>query len=179
MGIIERSSRPIRTLATSLAVAGGMVLVLLALLTGLNIIGRAFIWAGLKPIRGDVELVETGIAFAVAAFMPWCQLRRAHASVTLFADRWGVRTNALLDLVSDTFLTLIAALLMWRHAYGLLDKVQYGETTFILQFPIWWGYAGVAIGLCVWIIVGAWTMAADVQALIDGKAARSGAGALH
>ena len=36
MGIIERSSRPIRTLATSLAVAGGVVLVLLALLTGLR-----------------------------------------------------------------------------------------------------------------------------------------------
>lgn len=176
--MIQRSEGPIKKLALGVAALGGLVLVALAILSGINIIGRAFLWAGLKPIRGDVELIEAGVAFAVAAFMPWCQLQRGHASVTIISDLWNVVSNSVIDLISDVFLTLIAALLLWRHVEGMLDKIKYNETTFILQFPLWWAYAGMVLGLVAWIIVGLWTIFADIAALRRGEA-RDVDGAVH
>lgn len=167
--MIERTKEPVRKLALFVALWGGFVLVALAILTGISIVGRAFLWAGLKPVPGDVELMESGVAFAVCAFLPWCQLQRGHASVAILTDRWNQSINALIDLVVDLLLTGVAALLLWRHVEGLQDKFNFGETSFILQFPIWWPYTAMLLGLTAWIVVGLWAVFADFAALKDGK----------
>jgi hypothetical protein len=35
----------------------------------------------------------------------------------------------------------VLILISWRLYEGLLSKMSNGETTFLLQFPIWWAYA--------------------------------------
>ena len=66
-----------------LAWFGALVLTALATISVLSIVGRAFAFAGLGPIRGDFELVEAGTALAVFCFLPWCHLRRGHATVDM------------------------------------------------------------------------------------------------
>lgn len=153
---MAKIERGIEGLARLSALAGGLVLIGIALMTGMSIFGRALIWAGLQPVPGDFELVEAGTGFAIAAFMPWTQLKKGHASVGILTERLGPRANAVIDFVSDLLLFSAALLLSWRLWAGLLDKFAYGETTFILQFPLWWAYAAMLFGLVAWAIVAAW-----------------------
>lgn len=162
-----------------MAILGGVILTALALLTLISITGRALLQYGLRPVPGDFELIEAGTAFVICAFLPWCQLRGGHASVGIFTDRLGVGVNAVIDLLADLLLLGVAVLLTWRHIYGLIDKHAYGETTFILQFPLWWAYAGCLIGFVAWIVVGIWTVLADIAALRAGERRLTDAGAAH
>lgn len=138
--------------------AGGAALIIVLSLTVVSIIGRGLIFAGLGPIPGDFELVEAGTAFAVLAFLPLCQFHRGHVTVDLFLTRAGRRTNAMIDVVANLLMTGAAGVITWRLFLGLLDKRSYGETTFILQFPIWWSYTAALAGAAVFTLVCAYTV---------------------
>lgn len=166
--ILHRVGVSAERLARTTALLGGLVLVAIAIMTGLSIAGRAFLWAGLHPVPGDFELVEAGTGFAVAAFMPWTQFKKGHASVAILTNAFGRRANGLIDLVGDVLLFATALLLSWRLGAGLIDKFGYGETTFILRFPLWWAYAAMLSGLIVWVVVGAWCVWASFEALRHG-----------
>ncbi len=143
-------------LALFVALLGGVALLLITLITLVSVTGRALIPLGLKPLRGQFELVEALTAFAVFAFLPWAHLKRAHASVAIFTDYLGHHANALIDLLSDMILFAFAVLITWRHMAGLADKMAYGETTFLLRMPLWWAYAACLVGLGTWILVSLW-----------------------
>jgi TRAP-type C4-dicarboxylate transport system permease small subunit len=145
-------------LARWLAIFGGFVLAALIVLTVVSITGRAFIFAGLGPVPGDFELVEVCTAFAVFSFLPWCQLKRGHVTVDLFVSRLSARKLAGLSVVGNLLLTLVAGIIFWRLLAGTLDKQAYSETTFILQFPLWWGYAASLLGAAVFVVVSLYTV---------------------
>lgn len=156
-------ARLVDRLAVWTALAGGGVLLLLVVMTCISIAGRALVWAGLRPIPGDFELVEFGVGFAVFAGLPLCHLRRGHASVELFARWFGRAGNRILDLVTDLIVLGVAGLITWRLALGMLDKRQYQETTFILQIEVWQGYAlalAASLVFCLAAACRAWETAA-------------------
>ncbi|MBO6718236.1 MAG: TRAP transporter small permease [Rhizobiaceae bacterium] len=140
-------------LARGLALAGGVVLVIVTILTVVSITGRSLIWAGLSPVPGDVELVEAGMGFAIFAFLPWCQYVRGHATVDIFTNFLPSAANRVIDVVSELLMTLVIVLFAWRLWFGMLDKIRYKETTFILQFPIWWPYAAAMVAAAIGVIV--------------------------
>lgn len=140
------------------AILGGVALVAITVMTVVSVSGRALIDLGLRPIPGDFELVELGTAFAVFAFLPWCQYRRGHVTVDIAVMGFGPRTRASFSLVGNFLLTLAATLIAWRLYDGLQDKMRYGETTFILQLPAWWGYAVAFVGACAFAAVSAYTV---------------------
>ncbi len=122
----------------------------------LSIAGRGLNVLGLGPIPGDFELVEAGTAFAVFAFLPWCHLRRGHVTVDIFLSRAGPRVNFAVDALANLLMLGASGLIAWRLFLGLRDKMAYGETSFILQFPLWWSYAASLIGAAVFLIVCLW-----------------------
>lgn len=69
------------TLARWLALAGGLVLVAITLLSAYSITMRSLFDA---PLLGDVELVQMGCGIAVVSFLPLCQLRRNNVIVDAF-----------------------------------------------------------------------------------------------
>src|SRR5512134_92627 len=71
-------------LATTLALLGGVLLLLVALGTAISVVGR---WIAGQPITGDVELVQLGVAAAIALCLPYCQLHRSHLIVDFFTAR--------------------------------------------------------------------------------------------
>ncbi len=151
--------------------AGGGVLIAVLAVTVISIVGRGLIFAGLGPIPGDFELVEAGTAFAVLTFLPICQFHRGHVTVDLFLTRAGPRANATIDVVANLLMTGAAGILTWRMILGMLDKRSYGETTFILQFPVWWSYAAALAGAAVFTVVCAYTVWRSLK-----EARQSGAG---
>jgi len=156
-------------LARLMALLGGLVLAFITLMTALSIIGRTMISFGLGPIPGDFELVEAGTGFAVFAFLPWCQLNRGHATVDLFTNYLSPAANRWIDLVSETLMTVVFVLLAWRLWVGMTDKMRYGETTFILQFPVWWGFAAAMVGAAVCVVVSVYMTAMRIQEVRLGR----------
>jgi TRAP-type C4-dicarboxylate transport system permease small subunit len=158
--------RAVERLALAIALLGGLVLIAVMLITVASVIGRALIGLGLRPVPGDYELVEAGTAFAVFAFLPLCQLRRGHVTVDLFLARAGRRANAAVDLLANLAMTAVAAVIAWRLHAGLLDKLAFGETTFILRFPLWWSYTAALVGAAAFVLVCAWSVTRSWRELV-------------
>jgi TRAP-type C4-dicarboxylate transport system permease small subunit len=154
----QRIGRWLDLIARWLAYLGGSILIGVALLTVASIIGRASIALGLGPIPGDIELSEMFGAVAVFLFLPFCQMRLGHVTVDVFTDRARPAIqNACIGL-GQVFVFIAAALIAWRHWLGLGEKLQYGETTFILGVPIWVGYAGAMVGAFFFASVALYTV---------------------
>ena len=146
--------------ARLMAICGGLVLTVLIVLICISVIGRSLngllhgwigavmpgisAWAldlGVGPINGDFELVEAGVAFAIFAFLPLCQISAGHASVDIFTAKLPTRINRLLQLAIDVIFAVVLIAIAYQLYNGMLSKQRYGDTTFLLQFPIWWAYA--------------------------------------
>ncbi|MEP2531250.1 TRAP transporter small permease subunit [Shimia sp.] len=152
-------------LARFAAILGGIVLIGLIIMTCLSITGRALIPLGLGPVPGDFELVEAGVAFSIFAFMPWCQYTRGHARVDLFQAAYGKFANKVIDLIADVMMFVAAYVIAWRLYLGMMDKYNYHETTFILQFEIWMAYAAGFFGAAVFVIVSAFCVLRSLRAI--------------
>ena len=64
--------------------------------------------------------------------------------------------------VFSVLMTVVSAFILWRLWAGMADKLQYNETSFILQFPVWWGYAVCVPVAAVFVLVCAWTVVRSV-----------------
>ncbi|MEZ5479610.1 MAG: TRAP transporter small permease [Thiolinea sp.] len=176
-------------LAHAMAIIGGLALTALILLTCVSILGRSgntlahsdwlsssfpgltqwLIEHGVGPVNGDFELVEAGIAFAIFAFLPICQLRGGHATVDIFTTHLPKRANQFLVTFWEVLMALAIILISWRLCIGMLDKMRYQETTFLLQFPVWWAYAASFIASLVAALVACYCAAMRALALWRGQ----------
>ena len=152
-----------------LAVAGGFILAAIALMTVTSIIGRALIPLGLKPIPGDFELVEAGCAIAVLSFLPWCQYNRGHVTVDILANTFPLNVQNFLKFVGDIALALIAVVIAKQMWPGLIEKYSYGETTFILGMPVWYGYALGIIGAVFFAITCLYSVWRSFNDMLAGR----------
>ncbi len=141
--------RWLHRLALWSALAGCLAACAVALLTVASIVGRQ---AG-RPIQGDVELSQFGIALCIALCLPWCQLRRANIIVDFFTQKAPPAMNRALDALGALLLALMVALLAWRSTVGAQAVREAGETTMILGLPMWLSYAALAPGLALTALV--------------------------
>lgn len=170
-GVMDVVRKNVEGLTGGLAMLGGIVLCGVAIITVVSITGRALIWAGLAPVPGDFELVEAGTGFAVFAFLGWCHLRREHASVEILADRFGPMLNRLIDVVVDALMLLAASVIAVQHFRGTLDKYAFGETSYILSFPLWWAYAAGLVGAAGFVVAALYCLGGSL-----GRIGRTGRG---
>ncbi len=161
--------RGIYGLAKLMALAGGVVLIALVLLVVVSVTGRALLWAGLRPVRGDYELVEAGIGFAVFAFLPWAHLERGHAIVTIVTDRFGPIVNRWILVVTDIMMLVAASFIAWRLYDGMLDKFRYNETTLLLRMPLGWSYSAALAGAVVFVIVALYVLGRSISNAMGGR----------
>ena len=59
----------------------------------------------------------------------------------MFTSGLGDRSNGGLAPFWSVVMAGIIVLITWRLFIGMQDKIRYGETTYLIQFPIWWAYA--------------------------------------
>lgn len=165
----EKIGKIIGRLASWLALAGGIVLAAIALLTVFSIVGRALIVIGLQPIPGDFELVEAGCAIAVFSFLPWCQYKRNHVTVDILSDLFPLPLQGFLRLIGDIALGLIATIVAMQLWRGLAEKFSYGETTFILGMPVWYGYGLSVIGAILFSLTCVYTVWRSYNEMISHR----------
>lgn len=166
--------RVVGGLAKLMALAGGVLLVALAVMSVSSITGRAFTRVGLGPVPGDFELVEAGCAVAIFAFLPWCQFRQGHVTVDLLGSYLPARLWAFLAVIGNIAMSIIAVIVGWQLWLGFRDKLAYGETSMILQMPVWWGYAAGVVAMAIFVVTCFYTVWRSLNQAIAGE--ETGAG---
>lgn len=183
--------RFIERLANAMALLGGLVLTLLIIMICVSVLGRSLntllhgwfgqvmpgisewlLAMGVGPINGDFEIVEVGVAFAIFAFLPLCQLNSGHAVVDIFTSKLSPRANRVLQMIAEVLFAAALVLIAVQLFGGMMSKLGFGENTFILQFPVWWGYAASLCAAIVAAIVGVYMAFIRIQECVTGKEIR-------
>jgi len=133
-------------------------------------VAQALLDLGLGVIRGDFELIEAGIAFSIFAFFPWCQITNGHAAVDIFTSRLPPRADRVLRAVTESLFAVVLVVIAVQLGSGMVSKLQSGQTTLILQFPLWWAYALSLSGAVVAALVGVYIAAARIAESWQGRA---------
>lgn len=126
------------------ALAGGILLLAIVLLNAASLTGNIFLN---QPVPGDFEIVEMGVAVAVFAFLPYCQITGANVSADIFTSKAGPRTIRVLSAIASMVAFAFATLLLWRMYLGLLDYREYREVTTIYETPIWIAFVPILLSL--------------------------------
>jgi TRAP-type C4-dicarboxylate transport system permease small subunit len=143
--------RLIENLAKLCAIAAGVLLTVITLMTCVSLLGRNTIG---MTIVGDFELSAAAAGAAVALFLPWCQLRRGNIIVDFFTARASDRTNAWLDRLGALLFALALALMTWRTAIGGLDAWRSQSGTMMMGLPEWIVYAAMVPPLALCVVIG-------------------------
>lgn len=172
------------------ALLGGIVLTVLIVMVCVSILGRSLnsvligdllqsvipgiantlLATGIGPITGDYELVEAGMAFVIFSFLPLCHLNGAHASVDIFTQKLPARARHLLRMAIEIIFATVLTLIAYQLFLGMLSKQGSGQTSFLLEFPIWWAYAFSVLGAVVAAFVGIYIACIRVLEVTLGKA---------
>ena len=117
-----------------MAVFGGVILFILAILTTISVFGRKFFDA---PVPGDFELVAIGTGVAVFACLPYCQLMRGNVLVDFFMNNAPTRAKTIADIIAGLIFLAIGLMLTWRMIYGAIDMHDVNEVSMTIGFPRW------------------------------------------
>jgi TRAP-type C4-dicarboxylate transport system permease small subunit len=134
----------IEKLAAVSALAGGAILTGITLMAVASIVMRSL---GFQPIQGDFELVQVVLAGCIALMLPWCQLQGGNLTVDFFTVRLHRKMQRLLDAVGALLFAAVMAVVAWRTCAGAIAVHASHESTMILGFPLWIGYAAMVPGL--------------------------------
>ncbi len=131
-------ARALAWLAQAFALAGGVVLFGMTLMSTMSIAGR---WLFAQPIRGDYEVAQLATAVAVSSFLPWCALRGGHVLVDFLTNGAPPRIRHALDALGQLSIAVVGLLVAWRLVNGMTSLRDSGETTMVLGIPTWYAYA--------------------------------------
>ncbi len=177
------------TLARAMAILGGLVLLALVLMTCASIVGReinalmAGDWmqgtapgladwilaSGVGQVKGDAELVEAGMAFTIFCFLPLCQITASHAAVDIFTQQLSNAANRVLRMLAEIAFAVVLVLIAWKLGDGTKAKYANGETSWLLQFPLWWAYAASLVASIAAAIVAIYMAFMRVAEVVTGR----------
>ena len=140
----------LRRIAAVFALVGSAVALGTGVLVVVSITLRA---VTSRPIQGDVELTQFGIALAISLALPWCQLHGSNIIVDFFTQKLPKRIVRALDGIGALLIAIMCALLAWRTGVGAVAVRQSFEASMILDLPMWWVYASLAPGLALAALV--------------------------
>lgn len=116
------------------AMVGGMIFIGLVVMSIISIIGRKLFSA---PVPGDVEVLQMAAAFASATFFAHCHLMYGDVKVDFFTARMPSTWRYLLDAIGSCLVGVVGALLAWRSGVGAVSLLDAGESSAVLELPVW------------------------------------------
>ena len=148
--------------AELLTLLGGVVLVAVALLVVLSVAGR-YVFG--RPIEGDYELVEMGMAVAIFLCFPHTHASGSNLVAEFFSSGLSDRKKLALDILADAVFAVVAATFTWRLAIGLTRKFTQHDTTMLLQIPVWIAYGFAVASMAMLTLVCLWRAADEIARL--------------
>lgn len=126
-----------------LALAGGCLMVAIALVVVVSVIGRAGASyetgraLGFDGVAGDFEMVQMATALAVFSFLPYCQARRGNIIVDTFSGYWRTGLQRAVDGVFDIVYAAFMAMIAARLWVGATEAMTTGTGSMVLGIPLW------------------------------------------
>lgn len=120
--------------AKCFAFAGGLIFTGLVIMSIVSIVGRKLFNA---PVPGDVEVLQMFAAFASASFFAYCHLMRGDIRVDFFTANLASASRCFLDAAGSLLVGLVGAVLAWRTGVGAISLREAGESSAILEVPVW------------------------------------------
>ena len=136
-----------RRISDRLALAGGVLLLGMAVLVTASVLRR---WLTSQGVPGDFELLQTGLAVAVFAFMPLCQLRGGNLFVDTFTGRLPLAVRLRLDAMCALPYAGVATLIAVMMTVGAFETLRSGTRSMVLGLPQGWPIA-VSAALAAWL----------------------------
>ena len=130
--------KALEVLAKLCAIAAGLLLIFITLMTVVSVVGRDTIG---KTIVGDFELSGAAAGAAIALFLPWCQFKRGNILVDFFTTKASAATQNMMERFGTLLLALVMALMAWRTALGGMAAWASQSGTMMLGFPEWIVYS--------------------------------------
>lgn len=152
-------------LACGFALAGGILLLAIVLMSLVSIVGRKLI---AMPVPGDIELLQMGIAVASAAMLPYCEMVSGHLRVDFFTAKLRPRLRGLLDAFSHLLLALVAALIAWRTGVAAMSLHAVEETSMMLALPVWLAWAALVPSFVLFAAVGMYVAVREFNGALQG-----------
>ena len=147
----------------SMSMAGGVLMVVVALMVVTSIVGRALFSA---PVYGDFELVAMGTAISVFLFLPYCHLTKNNVIVDLFLAKAPERVRIACDVAASLLFAAIAIMLTWRSWVGTFSMIEVNETSMILSIPIWIAFPFIVVSMAILALSCLYTAVVDFRRLI-------------
>lgn len=146
-----------------LAIASGLALLVMAVLSLRSIVGRTLFDSALQ---GDYELVQMLSAIAVAMALPYANWIGGHVIVDFFTAKAPPRANALMDMVAHLLMALFSAVLAWRLGIGMWDLRGNHDASMMLNIPTWWSYAPMVPSFALLAATSLYTAAGHLRKLL-------------
>jgi TRAP-type C4-dicarboxylate transport system permease small subunit len=159
--------RALHALTGALAIVGGLLACVIAVLVTVSVTGR-YLFAA--PVPGDNDLVGVLAGCAIFAFLPYCQMTRSNVMVDFFTARLSGHAKAAFDLFGTLLYLLIAVLLTWRLYHGAIELRASGEMLAAFTFYRWWTLPFDILCMILLIAVIGYTLALNIG---EVRAARS------
>ncbi len=153
--------RTLETLAAWWAIAGGVLLLAITVVTSYNV--AAFTAGGMLEalgvnvdgLPGYEDFVRLMISCAALMFFPYCQLSRGHVAVEIFVSALPARLRGALDRAWTALIALTAVFLGIMMVVGLIETRDDRTSTSILGWVEWPFYIPGAISLALWAAIAA------------------------
>ena len=136
------------------ALAGGLIIVLLVLITAASAISNLLFNV---PFSGEYELAKHFVGIAIFTFLPYCQLSGANVTVDIFTQGFGTRAKAAMLLLSSLLAAAFAVLLLRQMSLGFGDYIRYPEETAALHIQLWTAFPPILFSLALLLIASLMT----------------------
>jgi len=146
-------------LATGWALAGGVLVIAIMLVTSVNVgafaldrMARLF-EANVSALPGYEDFVRLAVSCAAMMFLPYCQHRRGHVAVDLFVSRLPASVRRGLDRLWLVTIVLLAMFLAYWMTLGLIETRDDRALSPVLSWPEWPFYIPGILSLLLWALI--------------------------
>ncbi len=155
---LERTSETLGNGVRLLAIAGGVILLCLMLLTVADVTLRKF----LEPIEGAQDISESGLIVVVFLAMAYSGWTGGHIAVDLIGGVIKGRALDLLDVIVRAFCGVFFVVVAWQSSIQGLDALEFGDAFNVMPIPHHPFYFIIAFGSLVYagvLLILAWRSA--------------------
>lgn len=141
------------------ALAGGVLLVAIMIVTSINVgafaldaLARVFA-SSVSGLPGYEDFVSLAISCTAMMFLPYCQLKRGHVVVDLFANMFPPALQRGLDRLWLVCVVVLCAFLAYWMVIGMLETRDDNVLTPILGWVVWPTYLPGIASLILWGLI--------------------------
>jgi tripartite ATP-independent transporter DctM subunit len=129
---LERLENHIAWLTGRVASIGVLLILCIAFLTLVDVFLR---WAFSAPLSGLNEIIQLGMAVAIAATFPAGASSRINLTIDILERRISSTSRKVFDAIGSLLLLLLFVLLSWRVGVHAFDLHERGSTSLFLEIP--------------------------------------------